>query len=175
MNSPRARLVRSAALASAAAVGLVPIAASAADAAPADAKPKAPSEKTKLPICAPATDTLASPQFYGTKVTVGFFDGVKSDGRVNKVKAGTEKELEFRVEDSTNECVIDDTSIPWSSSTEVSCDDLTPLADVVYGVFTSVTFDAREKHFEAVWLVPEGKNRCFTVTTGGISAQFRTR
>ena len=175
MTSSRARLVRSAALASAAAVGLVPLAASAADAAPADRKAKAPSEKTSLPVCAPDARSLATPQFYGTKVTVGFFDGVKSDGRVNKVKAGAEKELEFRVEDSTNECVIDDTSIPWSSSTEVSCDDLTPLADVVYGAFTSVTFDARKKHFEAVWFVPEGKNRCFTVTTGGISALFRTR
>ena len=175
MTPSRARLVRSAALASAAAVGLVPIAASAADAAPADRKAKAPSEKTSLPVCAPDARSLATPQFYGTKVTVGFFDGVKSDGRVNKVRAGSAQKLEFRLEDGTNGCVIPDPDAVFSSSTEVSCSDLTPVADLATDVFASLRFDAREKHFEGVWLVPEGKNRCFTVTTGGISALFRTR
>ena len=175
MTPSRARLVRSAALASAAAVGLVPIAASAADAAPAVKKAKAPSEKTSLPVCAPDARSLATPQFYGTKVTVGFFDGVKSDGRVNKVRAGSEQKLEFRLEDGTNGCVIPDPDAVFSSSTEVACSDLTPVADLATDVFASLRFDAREKHFEGVWLVPEGKNRCFIVTTGGISALFRTR
>lgn len=175
MNPSRARLVRSAALASAAAVGLVPIAASAADAAPADRKAKAPGEKTSLPVCAPDARNLATPQFYGTKVTVGFFDGVKSDGRVNKVRAGSEQKLEFRLEDGTNGCVIPDPDAVFSSSTEVSCADRSPLDNGSTDVLRSLTFDAREKHFEGVWLVPEGKNRCFTVTTGGISALFRTR
>ena len=178
MTLSRARLVRSAALASAAAVGLVPIAAasaSAADAAPAERKAKAPSEKTPLPVCAPDARSLATPQFYGTKVTVGFFDGVKSDGRVNKVRAGSEQKLEFRLEDGTNGCVIPDPDAVFSSSTEVACSDLTPVADLATDVFASLRFDAREKHFEGVWLVPEGKNRCFIVTTGGISALFRTR
>ena len=173
MNPTRIRLLRATALASAAALGMVPIAAAAsADAAPAEKKAKAPSEKTTLPLCSPTAPTLASPQFYGAKVTVGFFDGVKPFPAVNKAKAGGTQELEFRVEDSGAGCVMSDVNVGYLAVVHVDCETLDPLD---YLDNAPSVFEVREKHFSAKWAVPAGKGQCYTVRNADVMALYRTK
>jgi hypothetical protein len=167
------RSLRLTALASADALGVVPIAAAAsADAAPANKKPKAPSEKTDLPVCAPSAGTLASPQFFGTKVTVGFFHGVKETPAVNKAKQGRVEVLEYRVEDIDAGCVRPDPLDGVLSVNRVDCATLTSI-ESLDGV--TPVFEQREKHFRAEWTVPAGRGQCYLLTSRDISAVYRTK
>jgi hypothetical protein len=167
------RSLRLTALASAAALGVVPLAAAAsADAAPVDKKPKAPSEKTDLPVCAPAAGTLASPQFFGTKVTVGFFHGVKESPAVNKAKPGGVEVLEYRVEDTAGGCVSSD---PFDGILMVNRVDCTTLTSIESLNGVSPVFEEREKHFRAEWTVPAGRGQCYLLTSRDVTAVYRTK
>lgn len=112
--------------------------------------------------------------FGGQKVSVGFFDSIANDGSLNPARAGRRVELEYRLEDSDNGCVIFDPSVPAASSSEVNCADTSQDLGPA-GSFTTPRYEAREKHFKQFWVAPKGKNRCYRVSVNSLTAYFRTR
>ena len=111
----------------------------------------------------------------GEKVSaVGFCGSIANDGSLNRVKAGHRTELEYRIEDTDNNCVVFDTSVPAASSNEVSCADTAVVLGPA-GSFTTPKFERGEKHFKQYWNAPKGKNRCYSVVVSGLQAFFRTR
>lgn len=113
--------------------------------------------------------------FGGDKVTaVGFFDSIANDGSLNRAKSGKRHELEYRIEDTENDCVVFDPSVPAASSDEVSCADTSVVIGPA-GSFTAPKYEEKEKHFKQYWIAPKGKNRCYAVRVNNLTAFFRTK
>ena len=111
----------------------------------------------------------------GEKVSAtGFFGSIANDGTLNRAKAGHRTELEYRIEDTDNDCVVSDTSVPVASSNEVSCADTTVVLGPA-GSFTTPRYEAKEKHFKQYWIAPKGKNRCYSVVVSGLATLFRSK
>lgn len=123
-------------------------------------------EKTTLETC--------SANFGGEKRTVGFFHSIETDGTLNRAKAGHRQRLEYRVEDLDNSCVISDPDEVGASSSEVSCADTSVVIGPVGGL-TVPTYRPKQKYFRQYFLVPEGKNRCYSVSVNSLTAFFRTK
>ena len=123
-------------------------------------------EKTTLETC--------SANFGGEKRTVGFFHSIETDGSLNRAKAGHRQRLEYRVEDVDNSCVISESARVAASSLEVSCADTSVVIGPVGGL-TVPTYRPKQKYFRQYWVVPEGKNRCYSVSVNGLRAFFRTK
>ena len=113
--------------------------------------------------------------FGGVKVAaVGFFDSIANDGSLNHAKSGKRQELEYRLEDTDNDCVMFDPSVPAMSSDEVSCADTSVVIGPA-GSFTAPKYEAKEKHFKQYWIAPKGKHRCYAVHVNSLTAFFRTK
>ncbi len=115
-----------------------------------------------------------SANFGGAKRTVGFFHSIESDGSLNRAKSGKRQRLEYRVEDVDNSCVISEPARVGASSLEVSCADTSVVIGPVGGL-TVPTYRPKQKYFRQYWVVPEGKNRCYSVSVNGLRAFFRTK
>lgn len=124
-------------------------------------------EHTTLETC--------SADFGGTKVTVGYFDSVRVAPVFNSARAGRPVEFEFRVEDSTNNCVMSEPDNGVSIIWEVACSDPgTTIGSP--DLLAAPTYDPEEKHFEQRWTPPRGKGRCYAIWTNlQIAALFRVK
>lgn len=152
-----------------------------AGAAPAPADPghdtvDALDEHTTLETC--------SADLGGVKVEhslVGYFHKIETDNGVfNKAKRGEKIELEFRLEDTTRNCVEGALEFVSVEVDEVSCDDpWTVITDNLDAV-KSIEFEENEGHYEAKVQLPKTKNACYVVSTDAldtdpIRAIFRTK
>lgn len=158
-------------LAAAAAV-VAPVAAVAAPSAHGAQKHTSPSSSG---ISDDTTLETCSANFGGTKVTVGYFGKVRTAPSVTSARAGKPVKLEYRVEDSTNNCVMSEPENGIGLSWEVSCaDPSTPLGTPE--LLAAPSYDEYGKHFEQRWTPPAGKNRCYLVTANAqIWALFRVK
>lgn len=114
--------------------------------------------------------------FGGRKVPVGFFDDVSTDSGVfNRIRSGGRRELEYRIEDLDQNCVIGDPTVVITSSNEVSCSNPAEVLRTDVGTFSAPEYDDDDRHFEQYWTAPRGKNRCYVVVVNSLTALFRTR
>lgn len=96
---------------------------------------------------------------------VGFFHNIgTNDGSINKAKKGGKLEVEFRLENTTDNCVETDPNLISINVDVVSCNDpwtvITPSIDAV----SELEYEDDERHFEAEIRLPRTKDACYVVT-----------
>lgn len=120
----------------------------------------------------------------GTKVDhalVGYFHKVHTDdGVFNKASKGGHLDLEFRLEDTTRECVEGSLDFVWVEVDRVSCDDPWTVIDDNIDAVRSVEFEEKEGHYKAKIQLPKTKNSCYVVSTDALDtdpmrALFQTK
>ena len=102
---------------------------------------------------------------------VGFFHKIgTNDGSYNKAKKGGKFEIEFRLENTTDNCVETDPNLVGINVDVVSCDNpwttLTPSIDAV----RELKYEDKEGHFEAKIQLPRTKDACYVVTVDSLDA-----